>query len=301
MKIVLPGSAGFVGRNLVRTLIKEGYDPNSLVVIDKDEKRVRNIEEHNVSVHLADLSESGDWMDKFKGADYVVNLAAEISSPDYDPFYRNNILATKNVLEACKEAGVRRIIHFSSVAVLSVRKDHYAQTKSDGERLVENSGLDYCILRPSIMYGPTNEENIGYLIDFSRRFPFFPIPGHGMWPRQPIYVDDVCRLVIAIMNDFPHNKVYNINGKDVVYFRDMVRDVQKQMDGFKFQLRLPVSLFKLLMLSYQKLTGNTQFTVDQVNSLTAEEIFPEYPWWEEFDIEVTSFEDGVRKMMSSES
>lgn len=301
MKIVIPGGAGFVGRNLVRIMVEDGYDPNNIVVIDSDEKKLRKLEKLNINVHLADLAEDGEWMREFKGADYVVNLAAQISSPDYEPFYRNNILATKKVLEACEQAGVKRIVHFSSIAVLSVRKDHYAQTKLEGEELVKSCGLEYCVLRPSIMYGPTNEENLGYLIDFSRKFPIFPIPGHGKWPRQPIYIDDVCNLVLSIMRDFPSNEVYNVNGKDIVYFKDMVKDVQKQMGGLKFQVHLPVSLFKFLMIGFQKLTGNAHFTEDQVDSLTAEEIFPEYPWWEEFDIEVTSFEDGVRKMMAFES
>lgn len=301
MKIVLLGGAGFVGRNLVRIMIGDGYEPMSIIAIDKDEMQLGKFEKLNINVHQADISVDGDWMNEFKGADYVINLAAQISSPDYDPFYRNNILATEKVLEACKKAGVKRIVHFSSIAVLSVRKDHYAKTKLDGEQMVKDSGLEYCILRPSIMYGPTNEENIGYLIEFSRKFPFFPIPGHGKWPRQPIYIDDVCNLVISIMRDFPSNEIYDVNGKDIVYFKDMVRDVQKQMGGLKFQIHLPVSLFKFLMMSFQKLTGNVHFTVDQVNSLIAEEVFPVYPWWEKFDIEVTSFEDGVKKMMAFES
>lgn len=301
MKIVIPGGAGFVGRNLVRNMIDKGYDPIDIIVIDSDEKKLKQFEKQKINGVLADLSEDGDWMKELKGADYVVNLAAQISSPDYEPFYRNNILATEKVLEACEKAGVKRILHFSSIAVLSVRKDHYAKTKLTGEELVKNSGLEYCILRPSIMYGPTNEENIGYLIDFSRKFPIFPIPGHGKWPRQPVYIDDICNLVISIMRDFPSNELYNVNGKDIVYFKDMVKDVQKQMGGIKIRVRLPVSLFKFLMISFQKLTGNVHFTGDQVDSLTAEEVFPVYPWWEEFDIEVTPFKDGVKKMMAFES
>ena len=301
MKIVIPGGAGFVGRNLVRNMIEQGYDPNTIIVIDKDEEKLRNFNKLNIKTHLADLSDNGDWMEEFKGADYVVNLAAQISSLDYEPFHRNNILATEKILKASHKFGVKRIVHFSSIAVLSVRKDHYAKTKLEGEQMVEKSGLEYCILRPSIMYGPTNEENIGYLIEFSRKFPFFPIPGHGRWPRQPLYIDDVCNLVITIMRDFPSNELYNVNGKDIVYFKDMVRDVQKQMGGLKFQVHIPVELFKFLMVSFQRLTGNAHFTGDQVDSLTAEEIFPEYPWWEEFDIEITSFEEGVKKMMAFES
>ena len=295
--IVIPGGAGFVGRNLIRVLSSQNYDMKEITVLDKDEGNLEYVKKYGVKTRCVDLAEKGDWYDEFKGADCIVNLAAQISSPNPDLLYRNNVLVTKNVLEAAKMANVKKIIHFSSAAVLSVRKDDYAKTKLEGEELVKKSGLEYCILQPSIMYGPTDDKNIGFLIGFARKLPCFPIPGHGKWPRQPIYIDDVCYLVISIMENFPHNKVYSINGKDVIYFRDMIKIVLNQLDGFKFRVFLPVSLFKFLMMSYQRLTGNIQFTQDQVDSLTAGEIFPDYPWWGEFNIQVTPFEEGVKRMV----
>jgi nucleoside-diphosphate-sugar epimerase len=95
------------------------------------------LEKYQVKKILADLSEKGDWYDEFNGKETVINLAVQISSPNPDLLYRNNVLVTKNVLEAAKNAGVRRIIHFGSAAVYSVRKDDYAQTKLD-EKSWEN-------------------------------------------------------------------------------------------------------------------------------------------------------------------
>ncbi len=297
MNIIITGGAGFVGRNLVRILTSKNYD---ITVLDKSKENLDYLKEYNIKTICIDLADEGGWSREFEGKDVVINLEAQISSPEYDPFYRNNILATKNVIEASRKAGVKKFIHFSSAAVLSIRKDDYAKTKLDGEELVKNSDLEYCIIQPSIMYGPTDDKNIGFLINFAKKIPVFPIPGHGKWPRQPIYIDDICYLVIAIMNNFPHNKVYSINGKDIIYYRDMIKIVLKQIGGFKFRLFLPISLFKFLMMSYQKLAGNVQFTSDQVDSLTSEEIFSNYAWWEEFGIDATSFEQGVMKMINYE-
>jgi len=296
-RILIPGGAGFVGRNLVRVLKSAKYDMNEVTVLDKDKSNLAFVKRYGVQTQCVDLAEKGEWYDTFNDKKIVINLAAQISSPEDEPFYRNNVLATINVLEAAKNADVKRIIHFSSAAVLSVRKDEYARTKLEGEELVKESGLEYCILQPSIMYGPTDTKNIGFLVDFARKVPCFPIPGHGKWPRQPIYIDDVCGLVITMMKQFPQNKVFSINGKDVIYFKDMIKIVLKQLSGFKFRIFLPVWLFKFLMISYQKLSGKEQFTADQVESLTAGEVFPEYAWWDEFGIEVTSFEEGVEKMV----
>jgi nucleoside-diphosphate-sugar epimerase len=298
MKIVVPGGAGFVGRNLVRMLYSTNQTMSEVIVLDISQSNLEYVKKYNVRAVNADLSKQGDWNHEFENADVVINLAAQLSSPNHEPFHRNNVLATKNIIEAMRKADVQRIVHFSSAAVLSIWKDDYARTKNEGENLVKESGLDYCILQPSIMYGPTDETNIGYLINFAKKIPVFPIPGRGKWPRQPLYIDDISRLILKIIKDFPHNKTLSINGKEVIYFKDMVKIVLKELGGFKFRVFLPVNIFVALMMIYQKMKGVTEFTPDQVRALTTIETFPEYPWWDTFDIPVTSFEHGVRTMLA---
>jgi nucleoside-diphosphate-sugar epimerase len=168
----------------------------------------------------------------------------------------------------------------------------------EGEEIVTSSGLDYVILRPSMMYGPTDNKNIGYLINFSRKSPFFPIPGKGNWPRQPLYVDDVCKVVLNLIGaqDFGH-LVIPINGKETIEFSQMVKIVQRNTGRFRFRVHLPVPLFKICMVAFQKVTGEQRFTVDQVDSLTSNDVFEEYPWWDLFGVPVTPFEAGVRQMV----
>lgn len=301
MKMIIAGGAGFVGRNLVRIMLQNGFKENEIVVIDFDQENLEYFKDYNIKTLWADLSQRGDWENEFESSDYLINLAAQISSPQYEPFHRNNVLNTQNLIDVAKEKGTKRIIQFSSAAVLSVRKDDYANTKSEGETLVKDSGLEYCIIRPSLMYGPTDDKNIGYLINFAKKFPFFPIPGNGKWPRQPIYIDDMCFLVISLIKDFPVNQIFGINGKESIYFKDMIKVVLDEVDGFHFRLFLPVIVFKFAMMFYQKLIGNEEFTTDQVDSLTAEEVFPDYAWWDEFDIAPTSFKEGVSKMIELEN
>ena len=100
-KIIITGGGGFVGRNLIRVMIKEGFKPENIVVIDKD--NLNFIKKYKVKIVVADLSEKGKWMNEFKNTDVVINLAAQISSPDYEPFKKNNIESTKNIVEAMKK------------------------------------------------------------------------------------------------------------------------------------------------------------------------------------------------------
>jgi nucleoside-diphosphate-sugar epimerase len=298
MKIIIPGGAGFVGRNLVRMLHSTNQNMFDVIVLDINQNNLDYVKKYGVCTVHADLSKQGNWDHEFENAGIVINLAAQLSSPEYEPFYRNNVLTIKNIIEAMKKAGVQKIIHFSSAAVISIWQDDYARTKAEGEKLVKESDLDYCILQPSIMYGPTDETNIGYLINFAQKIPIFPIPGHGKWPRQPLYIDDVSRLILRIIENFPYNETLSINGREVIYFKDMVNIVLKELGGFKFRIFLPIDLFTVLMMFYQRVKGVKEFTPDQVRALTTIETFPEYPWWDKFDTPVTSFQHGVKAMLT---
>jgi nucleoside-diphosphate-sugar epimerase len=298
MRIIIVGGAGFVGRNLVRILYKENFLMKDVIIIDKDTTRIKESNKYGVIFIEADLSNYGEWKEFFNEGDIVINLAAQISAETDEPFQANNVEVTKNIIRACKESGIKKIIHFSSAAVISVRKDTYAETKKMGEQLVQDSGLNYVILQPSLMYGPTDDKNIGYLINFARKIPIFPIPGKGKWPRQPVYVDDVCNMLVKIINQFPQqNEIFIINGRDIVFFDDMIKEVHEQLGGFKLRVHLPIIIFKALMVTYQTLTGKKKFTTDQINSLTAGDVFPNYPWWDVFDVKVTSFNEGVAIML----
>jgi len=294
-KIIIPGGAGFVGRNLVKFLA--GVLPaENITVIDKSADHLQMVKKYGVKTVEADLSEKGTWYDLFSGQDVIIHLAAQISSVHDEDFQKNNIRTTENIIEAAKAAAVSRIIFFSSAAVLSVRKDAYADTKLQAQELVRQSGLTYCIIQPSLMYGPTDDKNIGYLINFAKKMPVFPIPGHGRWPRQPLYIDDICRMILHFLDEFPENKVYSINGK-VILYKDMINIVFRELGGFNMSVSLPIPVFKFLMVTYQKLIGNQQFTSDQVDSLASCDVFPEYPWWDEFHVPVTPFSEGVRLML----
>ena len=300
IKIILPGGAGFVGRNLVKFLVRT-VPAENITVIDKNSDHLQMVKKYGIKVEEADLSEKGLWYDLFSGQDVIIHLAAQISSRYEEDFQKNNIRTTEHIIEAAKAAAISRIIFFSSAAVLSVRKDPYADTKLRAEELVKQSGLTYCIIQPSMMYGPTDDKNIGYLINFAQKMPVFPIPGHGRWPRQPLYIDDICRLILHFLDEFPENKVYSINGKDTIFFKDMIDTVFRELGGFKIKLSLPVPVFKFLMVTYQKVSGNQQFTSDQVDSLSSCDVFPEYPWWDEFHIPVTSFDEGIRMMLQEKN
>ena len=296
MKIIITGGAGFVGKNLIRLMLKNKFKPKDIIVIDKDRNALNFIKKFGVNTVYADLSKRGKWENSFKNVDIIISLAAQISSENYIDFKKNNVDAIKNVVLAAKKYNVKKIIHFSSAAVLSVRMDPYAKTKKEGEKIIFDSQLTYSIIRPSVMYGPYDDKNIGWFINFARTLPIFPIPGNGKYPRQPVYVDDVCAIVIKMIRKMPKNKIYSINGKEIVYFDKIVDTIYENLDKFRTKIYIPLPIFKFAVIMYKKIFPNFKFTSDQLDSLVSGDIFPDYPWWDEFKIKPTKFSDGVRNM-----
>src|SRR5262249_31178666 len=191
-RIILPGGAGLVGQNLVARLWAAGHC--ELVVLDKHRRNLETLARLHpeVETECVDLAEPGDWQRRLEGAAAIVMLQAQIGALEPEPFLRNNVRSTENLLAAAKQHGVPYIVHISSSVVESVANDHYTSTKRRQEELVLESGIPSIVLRPTLMFGWFDRKHLGWLSRFMARVPIFPIPGHGRYMRQPLYVGDFC-------------------------------------------------------------------------------------------------------------
>lgn len=292
-KILIPGAAGLVGQNLIVQLKKRGY--TNLVAIDKHTSNLKVLQELHPEITAieADLAEHGDWEKSFEGADVVLMLQAQIGAPTMEPFVRNNITSTKNILEVMKHYNIPYLVHISSSVVNSKAEDFYTNTKKEQEKLVVESGITQCILRPTLMYGWFDRKHLGWLSRFMEKVPFFPIPGHGRYMRQPLYEKDFCNIIISAMEKQPQNEAYNITGRDEVDYIDIIKTIKK-VKGLKTPIvKIPYTLFYFLMWSYGLFSKNPPFTTQQLEALVADDHFELIPWWDIFEVESTPFEKAM--------
>jgi len=233
MKVLVTGAAGFIGATLYMYLVDRGYE---VIGVDSFERPSRMLLPFldGKSLHVARL----DVLDRRKlrqymeGIDAVVHLAAyiEVAESNRDPlkYINNNVLGTASVLEACREAGVKKFVYISSAAVygepleLPVGESHptkplspYGYSKLLGEYLArmysEVYGLDVVVLRLFNVYGyGQSGEYAGVISKFIERVSMGKSPiifGDGEQTRDFIYVDDVCR---AIELSLIHNTDFDI-------------------------------------------------------------------------------------------
>lgn len=294
-RIVIPGAAGLVGQNLIVFLKEAGY--TNLVAIDKHPANTRMLAKlhPDITVLEADLAEAGSWQDSFNKAGVVIMLQAQIGALEEAPFIRNNVTSTQWVIDACKKYQVPYIVHISSSVVESVANDFYTNSKKAQEQLVEACGIPHVILRPTLMFGWFDRKHLGWLSRFMQKSPVFPIPAHGRYMRQPLYVKDFCHIIINAMKMQPRNEAYNITGRDKVDYVDIIRAIKRTLGLKIWIVHIPFSLFWWLLRIYAVFDRDPPFTTQQLEALVAHDEFELIPWWEIFGVEATPFEQAIHE------
>lgn len=294
-KIVITGAAGLVGQNLVLLLREKGY--THITVIDKHKKNLGILAQLNPGITIieADIANLGPWSDAFINCNCAILLHAQITSKTSDDFERNNIIATQNVIAGLKQHQVPHVIHISSSVVNSVANDDYTQTKTRQEQLIQQSGLTCCILRPTLMFGWFDPKHLGWLSRFMAKIPVFPIPGNGLYLRQPLYSRDFCQVIAHTLENQLRNCTYDIVGQEEVFYIDIIRAIKTSKKLRTLLLKIPYTMFYWLMWAYGKVSSKPPFTPDQLVALTAGDHFTGVDVEKEFGIKFTPFNEAIKE------
>ena len=135
MKAFVTGGTGFVGANLVRLLLQQGYEVRALV---RQNSCLDNLQSLDLEIVEGDLN-SSELTQQMSGCQVLFHVAAQYSlwQSDRDSLYRNNVLGTRNVLNCAREAGIDRTVYTSSVAAIGVKQGIADETyQSSVEKLV---------------------------------------------------------------------------------------------------------------------------------------------------------------------
>ena len=293
LKIILPGGAGLVGQNLVPRLKAQGYE--NIVIIDKNAHNLRILQKMHpeTTCICSDLSKPGEWNNFFSDAHIVIMLQAQIGGFNEKDFIKNNEVATKNILQTCKQHRGLRLIHISSSVVASTADDLYTKTKRKQEKMVLDSGIICPILRPTLMFGWFDRKHLGWLSRFMRKVPIFPVPGNGRFVRQPLYVVDFCNIIIACVKDIKFNGIYNISGQQRIFYIDLVNHIKRHSGSSSLILKIPYYLFYSLLLIWALFDKNPPFTIKQLSALVAGDEFEVIDWETLFGIEATPLESAL--------
>jgi len=161
------------------------------------------------------------------------------------------------------------------------------------------SGVQGCVLRPTLMFGWFDPKHLGWLSTFMERMPIFPIPGHGKYLRQPLYSRDFCKIIIAAMEQKPNNKIYNIVGQQQIHYIDMIYAI-KRVRGLKtIIVKIPYWFFYTLLKVYAMFNNKPPFTAAQLTALTAGDYFSGVDVESTFGVKTTDFHHALEETFNN--
>jgi NADH dehydrogenase len=203
-----------------------------------------------------------------EGAEVVVHLVA-IRQGKPAEFERVMTRGTADLLDAARTAGTRRLVLMSALGVTEETKDlvPYYRAKWETEQLVQGSGLEHVIFRPSFVFGRDG----GILTTFrklARLAPVTPIIGPGTQRIQPIWVDDVAEY-FARGVDLPSaaNRTFELGGPDAVTWNEFWERLKRALGVRRPSVHVPVGFMRLNALVTERLPGDIPLTRDLLKML----------------------------------
>lgn len=292
MKIFVAGGTGFVGGHLTRELLKRGHTLR-LLVHKRDTGDADGVEQVE-----GDVTRTESFVQTLNGCDAAINLVGIIREfPARGvTFERLHVQATANMLAAATQAGVGRYLHMSALGTRPAAVSAYHKTKFRAEEMVRVSGLDWTILRPSLIYGP-KDAFINMLAGQLRLAPVMPVIGDGRYRLQPIHADDVARC-FALALELPETigRCFDLCGNDQLSFNDLLDSVAAAMGkSAPLKPHAPLGLMKLIVPLLQQVP-QFPITMDQLQMLIEESIC-DGGWKQVFGFEPRAFREGIREYL----
>jgi uncharacterized protein YbjT (DUF2867 family) len=242
MPILVTGGTGFVGSAVVSAL---GDRPLRLLV--RDVSKAAKFDAPNIELVEGDVTIPSTLTDVVRDCDTVIHLVGiieESGSATFDGVIRQG---TVNVVDAAKDAGVRRFIYMSALGAGDRPGFNYMQAKWKAEEAVRKAGFDWTIVQPSVIFGP-GDGFVNALAGVVRSFPIIPVIGDGQTKFQPVSVKDVADAYVAIVDDpSTTGQTYELGGLETLTYEQMLDAIAAKLGKKKRKVHMPVGLMKAVV------------------------------------------------------
>lgn len=279
--ILLLGGTGFVGRHLCEQLQRAGHRVTVLTRCTPRMAAAAILHLPLVTVLQANTSDAAALAPLMAGQDVVVNLIAILHGNEM-AFERAHVTQVQTILNACDSAGVRRLIHISALGASTEATSLYQRSKARGEALVQRSGLDVTVLRPSVIFGADDR----FTNTFARvqaLLPVFPVPG-GDTRFQPVWVEDVTRAIVyAIGNSRTIGQTIEAVGPEVFTLTALAKLVGQAAGYDRMVFTQPTALAYFQALFFELLPGTPLLSTDNLSAMEVDNVasgqYPTLPIW----------------------
>ena len=271
---VVTGAFGYSGKYIARRLLAEGVDVHTLT---NSVNRANPFGE-KVKAFPFHFDEPEKLTEFLRGASVLYNTYwVRFNFEDNKVGFKHSVAVdnTLTLFRAAKDAGVRRVIHVSITNPSEDSPLEYFSGKAKLERALKESGMSYCILRPTVLFGDEDIliNNIAWLL---RRFPVFGVFGDGMYRLQPIFVDDMAKLAVE-QGKKSENVVIDAIGPETFTYSELAKTIGKIIGKERPVISIPDSVGYVIGKIVGKLVGDVTITREEIEGLSSDLLYTNSP------------------------
>lgn len=282
MKILVTGATGFTGSYVIPLLLKQRHEVRCLVRATSD---TAALSDERLELVTGDLDDTAALAAAFSGCDLLINIASL------------GFGHAPNIIAAAQEAGIKRALFVSTTAIFTNLNAPSKAGRMAAEQAIRDSGLDYTIVRPTMIYGSSRDRNMCRLVTHISQRRLLPIVGDGTWLQQPVYVGDLAwAIVTAAQCDKAIKGEYNISGGKELTYNDVIATVEKALGRELIKFKLPTGpIVRFLgFMERSPLPWRFPIKAEQILRLNEHKVFDFADAANDFGYAPRTFEEGIR-------
>ena len=267
-KILILGGTGFVGRHLCEKLAEGNYRATVLT-------RRRSNATHLQMLPMVDVIEGSAYdaatlAPMLAEHDAVVNLIAILHGTEA-AFDKAHVQLLQTVTNACNAAGLRRVVHVSSLGADAAAPSMYQRSKARGEAVLAASGLDVSVLRPSVIFG-AEDKFLNTFASLQKMLPFIPLAGSTA-RFQPVWVEDVASAIVKCIEDnHTIGQTFEACGPDVFTLKQLVQLAGQYSGHDKPVIGLPDGLARIQAALMELAPGEPIMSRDNLDAMKVDNV-----------------------------
>ena len=267
-KILILGGTGFVGRHLCEKLAEGNYRATVLT-------RRRSNATHLQMLPMVDVIEGSAYDEATLAPmlaehDAVVNLIAILHGTEA-AFDKAHVQLLQTVTNACNAAGLRRVVHVSSLGADAAAPSMYQRSKARGEAVLAASGLDVSVLRPSVIFG-AEDKFLNTFASLQKMLPFIPLAGSTA-RFQPVWVEDVASAIVKCIEDRSTiGQTFEACGPDVFTLKQLVQLAGQYSGHDKPVIGLPDGLARIQAALMELAPGEPIMSRDNLDAMKVDNV-----------------------------
>jgi len=279
MKVCVVGGTGFTGSYVVKRLLDKKLDVSCLV---RPTSSLASIPESRVQRVVGDLDDPRSLENAFAGSEALIFVASM------------GFGQVPGVIEELKRSQIRRAVFFSSTSIFTKLNPLSKGLRMAAEEAVKLSGLDYTILRPTMIYGDGRDRNIARLIRYVAGHRLILVPGSGTRMQQPVFVDDLAGAAVAsILSPCSVGKEYELSGREPITFTRMIEEIGQRLGRGVRRLHLPIRPIILGLRLSERIGLKLPIKAEQIERLEEDKAFDWSRAADDFGYDPRSFEQGL--------